>query len=65
MLGCMTLDMVAVLCGGATALLRIYATDILGVGARGYGFLMSSLELGSVLMAVVMLTPTRKTGSRR
>ena len=40
-LGCMTLDMFAVLFGGATALLPIYATDILQVGPRGYGFLAS------------------------
>jgi MFS family permease len=63
-LGCMTLDMFAVLFGGATALLPIYATDILGVGPRGYGFLASGLELGSVLAAVVMLAlpPVRRTG---
>jgi MFS family permease len=36
-LGCMTLDMFAVIFGGATALLPIYATDILQVGPRGYG----------------------------
>jgi MFS family permease len=56
--------MFAVLFGGATALLPIYATDILKVGPRGYGFLASGLELGSVLAAVVMLTlpPVRRTG---
>src|SRR5205809_1089425 len=42
-LGCMTLDMLAVAFGGAAALLPIYATDILHVGARGYGFLASAL----------------------
>ena len=63
-LGCMTLDMFAVLFGGATALLPIYATDILQVGPRGYGFLASGLELGAVLAAVVMLAlpPVRRTG---
>ena len=55
-LGCMTLDMFAVLFGGATALLPIYATDILAVGPRGYGLLASALEFGAVLMAVVMIT---------
>jgi MFS family permease len=56
--------MFAVLFGGATALLPIYATDILEVGPRGYGFLASGLELGSVLAAVVMLAlpPVRRTG---
>jgi MFS family permease len=63
-LGCMTLDMFAVLFGGATALLPIYATDILQVGPRGYGFLASGLEIGSVLAAVIMLAapPVRRTG---
>jgi MFS family permease len=63
-LGCMTLDMFAVLFGGATALLPIYATDILQVGPRGYGFLASGLEIGSVLAAFVMLAlpPVRRTG---
>ena len=55
-LGCMTLDMFAVLFGGATALLPIYATDILAVGPRGYGVLASALEFGAVIMAVVMIT---------
>ncbi|HXZ85139.1 MAG TPA: MFS transporter, partial [Myxococcota bacterium] len=41
-LGCMTLDMFAVILGGATALLPIYAQDILQVGPRGYGLLSGS-----------------------
>ncbi|HVR28466.1 MAG TPA: MFS transporter [Thermoanaerobaculia bacterium] len=63
-LGCMTLDMFAVLFGGATALLPIYATDILDVGPRGYGLLASSLEIGAVAAAVAMLVlpPVRRTG---
>src|SRR5262249_47971606 len=42
MLGCMLLDMLAVVFGGAAALLPVYATDILRVGARGYGVLAAS-----------------------
>jgi MFS family permease len=63
-LGCMTLDMFAVLFGGATALLPIYATDILDVGPRGYGLLAASLEIGAVLAAIAMLAlpPVRRTG---
>ena len=63
-LGCMTLDMFAVILGGATALLPIYATDILGVGARGYGLLSGSLELGALAMsAVLVFLPTiRRAG---
>jgi MFS family permease len=64
-LGCMGLDMFAVVFGGATALLPIFATDILGVGARGYGLLSSSLEIGALVMAVVMmLRPTISRAGR-
>lgn len=63
-LGCMTLDMFAVLFGGAVALLPIYATDILQVGPRGYGVLSAALEIGAVCMAFVLLTrpSIRRTG---
>lgn len=54
-LGCMTLDMFAVIFGGANALLPIYANDILHVGARGYGLLTSSLELGALLTSLVLI----------
>jgi len=55
LLGAMTLDMFAVICAGADALLPIYANDILHVGARGYGLLSSAMEIGTCLMAVVLL----------
>jgi MFS family permease len=63
-LGCMTLDMFAVIFGGASALLPIYATDILHVGARGYGLLTASLELGALLTSLVLtvLPPIRRAG---
>jgi len=63
-LGCMTLDMFAVILGGATALLPVYANEILNVGPRGYGLLTSSLEIGALAMAVLlMLRPTiRRAG---
>jgi MFS family permease len=64
-LGCMTLDMFAVIFGGATALLPIYATEILQVGARGYGVLSASLEAGALVSAIAMLAlpPIRRAGS--
>lgn len=63
-LGCMTLDMFAVILGGASALLPIYAADILGVGAKGYGLLSGSLELGALAMsALLIFLPTiRRAG---
>ncbi|MFN8640519.1 MAG: MFS transporter [Candidatus Binatia bacterium] len=63
-LGCMTLDMFAVIFGGATALLPVYANDILKVGARGYGVLSAALEAGALAMslALVFLPPVRRAG---
>ena len=63
-LGAMTLDMFAVIFAGATVLLPVYANDILHVGARGYGLLSSAMELGTVLMAVVLLAlpPIERAG---
>jgi hypothetical protein len=63
-LGCMILDMLAVIFGGAAALLPIYATEILHVGAAGYGLLSSSLELGALIMSVVLtaLPPVARAG---
>lgn len=54
LLGAITLDMFAVLFGGATALLPIYATDILRVDATGFGFLRAAPSVGALLMAVVI-----------
>jgi MFS family permease len=64
LLGAMTLDMFAVILGGATALLPIYATDILDVGALGYGLLQGSFEFGAFLMAIALLArpPILNTG---
>ena len=60
----MVLDMFAVIFGGAAALLPIYARDILQVGARGYGLLTSSLEIGALVTSavLVMRRPIRRTG---
>ncbi len=64
LLGAMTLDMFAVILGGAKALLPVYATDILHVGAVGYGILSGSLEVGALLMsgAMILLPPVKQTG---
>jgi MFS family permease len=63
-LGIITLDMFAVLLGGATALLPVYADLILGVGPRGLGFLQSALPLGAVLCTFVLAhrPPIQKAG---
>jgi MFS family permease len=53
-LSAISLDLFAVLFGGATALLPIYAADILHAGARGLGWLRAAPSVGSVTMALVL-----------
>ncbi|WP_149304323.1 MFS transporter [Pareuzebyella sediminis] len=55
-LGALTLDMIAVLFGGAVALLPIFAQDILHVGAEGFGILRAAPAVGA---AITMLGSTR------
>jgi MFS family permease len=52
MLGAMTLDLFAVLFGGATALLPIYAADILHVGPDGLGWLRAAPGIGASVCAL-------------
>lgn len=53
-LGAISLDLFAVLLGGATALLPIYARDILGTGPWGLGLLRSAPAVGALSMSVVL-----------
>lgn len=53
-LGAVTLDMFAVLFGGATALLPVYAKDILHVGPTGLGLLEAALPVGSLVCGLYM-----------
>ncbi len=53
-LGAISLDLFAVLLGGATALLPIYARDILHVGPEGLGVLRSAPAMGAAIMSVVL-----------
>jgi len=52
MLGAISLDMVAVLLGGASALLPIYARDILHTGPWGLGLLRSATAVGALATAL-------------
>ena len=63
-LAAITLDMFAVLFGGATALLPAYASDILHVGPQGLGFLRAALPVGSLCCALYMAhrAPLQKAG---
>jgi MFS family permease len=53
-LGAISLDMFAVLMGGAVALMPIFARDILKVGAAGLGLLRGAPGTGAVIMAFVL-----------
>jgi len=61
LLGATTLDLFAVLLGGAVALLPVYAREILNAGPRGLGLLRASPGLGAGLMALALAyIPLRK-----
>ena len=53
-LGAISLDLFAVLLGGATALLPVYARDILSTGPWGLGLLRSSTAVGALAMALYL-----------
>jgi MFS family permease len=64
LLGAISLDLFAVLFGGAVALLPVYARDILMVGPQGLGLLRSAPAVGAVVMALVLThhPVTRRVG---
>ncbi len=68
--GCITLDLFAVLLGGATALLPVYARDILmvdglPVGANGLGLMRAAPGAGAVLVALLLARKPIDTGVGR
>jgi MFS family permease len=64
LLPAITLDLFAVLFGGAVALLPIFAEEILNVGPKGYGLLRAAPAAGAVIAsaAMALLPPTRRAG---
>jgi MFS family permease len=63
-LAAITLDMFAVLFGGAVALLPIYATDVLKVGPQGLGIMRAAPSIGALTMAFMLthLPPFKQAG---
>lgn len=60
-LGAQMLDMFAVLFGGAVAMIPIFASDILNVGAEGFGMLNAASDIGSMLIIITLsVVPLRK-----
>ena len=54
MLGAISLDLFAVLLGGATGLLPVFARDVLEVGPQGFGILRASPAVGALMVAVYL-----------
>ncbi len=52
--GSISLDLVAVLLGGATALLPVFARDVLNIGADGFGILRASPAIGAAIVAAYL-----------
>lgn len=66
LLGAVSLDLFAVLFGGATALIPVYARDILKVGAKGFGFLNGASDMGAICIVILLTVfpPRRKQGKK-
>ena len=66
LLGAFSLDMFAVLFGGAVAMVPVYARDILKIGAIGFGWLNAAADIGSIIMVIVLtISPIRKSQGRK
>ena len=59
--GAISLDLFAVLLGGATALLPVYARDVLNVGPQGFGVLRAGPAVGASLVGILLaIKPIRR-----
>ncbi len=63
-LGALSLDLFAVLLGGAVALLPMFAKDILAVGPSGLGLMRSAPSVGALVTAIILASfpPSRRVG---
>jgi MFS family permease len=65
-MGALSLDLFAVLFGGAVAMIPVYAKDILNVGAEGFGWLNASSDIGSIIIIIaVTFFPMRKQQGKK
>ncbi len=61
LLGAISLDLFAVLFGGAVAMVPVFARDILHIGAEGFGLLNAASDFGSILIVIwLTLFPLKK-----
>jgi MFS family permease len=65
-LGALTLDLFAVLFGGAVAMVPVFARDILKVGAEGFGMLNAAADIGSISIVIFLtISPLRKKQGKK
>ncbi len=65
-LAAFSLDMFAVLFGGAKSMVPVYARDILHVGPLGYGWLNAAIDIGAIIIVIFLtISPLRKAQGRK
>ena len=65
-LGAFTLDMFAVLFGGAVAMVPVYAKDILKIGPQGFGWLNAAIDMGAIFIIVLLtIFPMKKSQGKK
>lgn len=66
LLGAFSLDMFAVLFGGAVAMVPVYARDILKIGAIGFGWLNAAADMGSIIVVVLLtISPIKRKQGKK
>ncbi len=66
LLGALSLDLFAVLFGGAVAMIPVFAKDILKVGPIGFGWLNAAADIGAMLIIIlVTFIPARKNQGKK
>ncbi len=66
LLGALSLDLFAVLFGGAVAMIPVFAKDILKVGPIGFGWLNAAADIGAMLIILIItLFPARKNQGKK
>jgi MFS family permease len=65
-LGALSLDLFAVLFGGAAAMVPVFARDILKVGAEGFGILNAAVDIGAIVMVIlVTISPLKRKQGKK
>jgi MFS family permease len=66
LLGAMSLDMFAILFGGAVAMVPVYARDILKIGPLGFGWLNAASDIGSICIIILLtFSPLKKAQGKK